>query len=212
MQIRCIAGFFILPMLRLSARAAFGFAAALGASVLVGTPAQALVFKTILGPEAVGATGSGTATLSIDEVTNLMSIQVAFQGLSGTTTASHIHGPTTSPLTGNAGVMTTTPTFAGFPLGVSAGTYNKTLNLLDATTYRAGFVTASGGTVLGARNAFLAALIGKKAYLNVHSTTFAGGEIRGFFQQQVPSPLPVLGAGAAMAWSRRMRRRLAAAA
>ncbi|MCX5954233.1 MAG: CHRD domain-containing protein [Cyanobacteria bacterium] len=61
-----------------------------------------------------------------------------------------------------------------------------------------------------ARNAFLAALAGNKAYLNIHTTAFPGGEIRGFFMQQVPGPLPVLGIGAALAWSRRLRRRLAA--
>ena len=79
-------------------------------------------------------------------------------------------------------------------------------------TYRAGFITANGGTVQGARHALLAALIGKKAYLNIHSSTFTGGEIRSFFVQQVPGPLPIFGVGVAMAWSRRLRRRLAASA
>ncbi|MCX5950553.1 MAG: CHRD domain-containing protein [Cyanobacteria bacterium] len=198
-------------MVRLFTRTAFGLAVALGASALLGTPAQALVFKTTLSPEALNAAGSGNATLLIDEVTNNMYIDVNFQGLSGITTASHIHGPTANPFTGTAGVMTTTPTFSGFPLGVSSGTYTNTLNLLLNTTYRAGFITANGG-IQGARDAFLAALIGKKAYLNIHSSTFPGGEIRGFFVQQVPGPLPIVGVGVAMAWSRRLRRRLAASA
>jgi len=98
-------------MVRLSTRTALGLAVALGTSALLGAPAHALVFKTTLGPEVVGATGSGNATLLIDEVTNNMYIDVNFQCLSGSTTVSHIHGPTASPLTGTAGVMTTTPTF-----------------------------------------------------------------------------------------------------
>ncbi len=165
-----------------------------------------------MGPEVEGATGSGTALLTIDEIANLMSIQVVFEGLSGNTTVAHIHGPTGSPFNGSASVMTTTPSFAGFPSGVKSGTYSRTLDLLNNTTYRAGFISDNGGTVEGARDAFLSALVGKKAYLNVHTFAFPGGEIRGFFQEQVPAPLPVLGAGAALAWSRRMRRRLAAAA
>ena len=193
-------------------RVALGFATALSASALLVTPVQAKIYEANLAAEAVGATGSGTATLSIDELTNLMDIHVDFQGLSGNTTVSHIHGPTSNPLTGTAGVMTTTPTFLDFPAGVTSGTYSKILNLLDATTYRAGFITANGGTVPGARNAFLAALDGNKAYLNIHSTTFGGGEIRGFFVEKVPAPLPLLGVGAALGWSRRLRRRLAACA
>ena len=191
-------------------RGALGFAIALGTSALLAAPAQALVFNAVLGPEAAGATGSGTASLTIDELTNLMAIQVDFQGLSGNTSVSHIHGPTASPFAGNAGVMTTTPTFNGFPTGVKFGTYSTTLNLLLATTYGSAFLTANGNSVPVARNAFLAALASNKAYLNIHTTAFPGGEIRGFFMQQVPGPLPVLGIGAALAWSRRLRRRLAA--
>ena len=64
---------------------------------------------------------------------------------------------------------------------------------------------------LRARDAFLAALLDGKAYLNVHSNTYPGGEIRGFFAQvPVPGPVPLLGAGAALGWSRRLRRRQAA--
>ena len=170
------------------------------------------MYNTTLAPEVAGATGSGTATLTIDEIANLMTIQVDFQGLSGNTTVSHIHGPTAVPCTGPAGVLTTSPSFAGFPTGVTSGTYNNLLDLLATSTYRAVFITANGNTVQGARDAFLAALAGNKAYLNIHSSTFAGGEIRGFFVQQVPGPLPIFGVGAALAWSRRLRRRLAASA
>jgi len=187
-------------------RSAIGLAAAVGATVLLGTPAHALGFITALLPNGASG-GSGKAALVINPTTNQMVVMAAFKNLTGNTTASHIHGPTTLPGTGTAGVMTATPTFPGFPLGVKSGTYQATFDLLAATTYRAGFVTANGG-VAGARTAFLAALKANKAYLNIHSTFLPGGEISGFFQQQAPGPLPLLGAGAAFGWSRRLRSRL----
>ena len=175
--------------------------------MVLGAPAHALGFVANLNPNGTSV-GSGKASLVINPTTNQMVVMAAFKNLTGTTTASHIHGPTTTPGTGTAGVMTATPTFPGFPLGVKSGTYQATFDLLAATTYRAGFITANGGTVAGARNAFLAALKDNKAYLNIHSTFLPGGEISGFFQQQAPGPLPLLGAGAAFGWSRRLRSRL----
>jgi CHRD domain len=148
--------------------------------------------------------------VQIIEASNQMKVNIAFSGLSGITTVAHIHGPTATAGTGTAGVMTPTPTFPGFPAGVSSGSYEQTFDLLSTSTYRSSFITASGGTTAGARDAFLAALLDGKAYLNVHSSTFTGGEIRGFFAPaQVPAPLPLLGAGAALGWSRRLRQRLA---
>jgi hypothetical protein len=187
--------------------AALGLA---GLSALAGAPAQALSYETILGPEVSGAMGTGSATVKIIEASNQMKVNIAFSGLSGNTTVAHIHGPTTVAGTGTAGVMTPTPTFPGFPAGVKSGSYEQTFDLLSTSTYRAGFITANGGTAAGARDAFLAALLDGKAYLNVHSSTYPTGEIRGFFAPSpVPGPLPLLGAGAGLAWSRRLRQRLA---
>ncbi len=201
------------PLLALHCKRLVPLLAAPAALLLSQGQAKALlIYNAILAPEVSGATGSGTAVLSIDEVANLMNIQVDFQGLSGNSTVAHIHGPTAVPLIGTASVITTTPSFANFPGGIKSGTYSNILDLLANTTYRAGFITANGNTTTGARDALLAALNGQKAYFNVHSNTFPGGEIRGFFQeQQVPAPLPVLGAGAAMAWSRKLRKRIRAA-
>ena len=187
-------------------RTAFGLAAVVGASVVLGAPAHALGFVTTLLPNGASG-GSGKAALVINPTTNQMVVMAAFKNLTGTTTASHIHGPTSTPGTGTASVMTATPTFPGFPLGVKSGTYQATFDLLTASTYRAGFITVNGGTVAGARSAFLAALKDNKAYLKIHSSIH-DGELRGFFQQQAPGPLPLLGAGAAFGWSRRLRSRL----
>jgi hypothetical protein len=43
--------------------------------------------------------------------------------LTSTDTAAHIH--CCAPLGTNAGVATTVPTFLGFPLGVTSGTYSS---------------------------------------------------------------------------------------
>ena len=124
------------------------------------------------------STGTGNAIVTIDGT--LMRVQASFSGLTGNTTASHIHAPTTVAGTGTAGVATTTPTFTGFPLGVTAGTYDHTFDMTLASSYRAGYITANGGTPASAFTALKAAMSAGKSYFNIHSNVFPGGEIRGF--------------------------------
>lgn len=131
-------------------------------------------------------TGLGTVTFDLDLVT--MSIDLTFAGLSSGNTAAHIHCCTTVAQTGTAGVATQTPTFPGFPTGVTSGTYNQTFDMTQAGSYRAGFITANGGTVSSALNALLAGIDSGQAYFNIHTSNFAAGEIRGFLQ---PAPVPV---------------------
>jgi CHRD domain/PEP-CTERM motif len=143
--------------------------------------------------------GIGTAIVTIDDVANTMGVQVTFSGLLGTTTASHIHAPTPTPFTGTAGVATTTPTFAGFPLGVTSGTYSNILDLLMTSSYNPAYVTANGGTAAGAEAALLSSIASGQAYLNIHTSVVPGGEIRGFLVA-VPEPgswvLMIVGFGA----------------
>jgi hypothetical protein len=56
-----------------------------------------------------------------------------------------------------------------------------------ASSYNPAFVSANGGTVSTALNALLGGLESGRGYLNIHSTTYPGGEIRGFLQA-VPEP------------------------
>jgi CHRD domain len=128
----------------------------------------------------VASNGTGTTTVTWNTLTNQMTINIAFSGLSTGTTASHIHCCVASP--GNAGVATTTPTFPGFPLGVTSGTYARTFDMTVAASYNPAFVTLNGG-VPGAESALFAGLQAGQAYLNIHTTMFPGGEIRGFLQQ-----------------------------
>jgi hypothetical protein len=154
--------------------------------------AAVLHYKAALnGPSespANASPGLGSAEVTIDTGLHTMRVQVAFSGLTGNTTASHIHTPTASPGIGTAGVATTTPTFAGFPLGVTSGTYDNTLDLTMASSYNPSFVTAHGGTPAGAEAALEAGISAGEAYLNIHSTTFGGGEIRGFLMMFDPTP------------------------
>ena len=135
-------------------------------------------------PAATPGTGFGVVT--IDDVANTMRVEVDFSGLLGTTVASHIH--CCAPLHTNAGVATTVPTFPGFPLGVTAGSYDQTFDMTLASSYNPAFVTAHGGTVDQARTDLFAGILGTQAYLNVHSSVFPRGEIRGQLFARVPEP------------------------
>ena len=99
---------------------------------------------------------------------------MTFADLVSGTTASHIHAPTPLPGTGTAGVATTTPTFTDFPLGVTSGNYDHTLDTLSGSTYNPAFITANGGTPASAEAVLAAALAAGEAYLNIHTSTFPG--------------------------------------
>jgi hypothetical protein len=123
-----------------------------------------------------------------------MFVDVSFSGLTGTTTASHIHC-CAAPGT-NAGVATQTPTFANLPLGVTSGSFTQLLDLTLASSYNSAFITANGGTVSSAEAALVAGMEAGNSYLNIHTTTSPGGEIRGLLTATPePSSLLLLGSG-----------------
>jgi hypothetical protein len=136
-----------------------------------------------------GSPGTGTAIVTLDTTAQTLQVQETFSGLESGTTASHIHCCLASPfLPGvNVGVATTVPTFPGFPLGVTSGTYNMTFDLTMASTYNPAFVTAQGGIVAGAEAALGTALLAGETYINIHTSMFPNGEIRGFLAA-VPEP------------------------
>jgi hypothetical protein len=138
--------------------------------------------------------GTGITFVTIDPVAHTLTVQAAFSGLVGLTTASHIHvinGPADANTADTNGpVATTTPTFPGFPAGVSAGTYNSTFDTLAASTYNPNFLNAAGGTPAAAEAALFAGIQSGRAYLNIHSSVFPGGEIRDFLEP-VPEPSTV---------------------
>jgi len=161
-----------------------------------------IVYTTILnGPNEAppnNSPGIGFAEVDIDTdpAVQTIRVRVTFSNLTTPNTAAHIHCCTLLPFTGTAGVATTVPTFTGFPSGVTSGTYDHTFSLIDPATYNPAFVTAQG-SLSSAETALINGLSIGEAYLNIHTTNFPNGEIRGFL---VPAPEPAtfLLAGAAM--------------
>lgn len=165
------------------------------ASALAALPANAAILTfqapltgTAENPDVV-TPGTGLVRVDVDDVANTIRVRTYWSGLIGDTIASHIHCCTTPDL--NVGVAVGPGTLPGFPLGVKSGWYDVTLDLLAAGTYTAAFlnnaVFGGGGTVPGARNAIIAGLNNGRAYYNIHTVTFPGGEIRGQLSA-VPEP------------------------
>jgi hypothetical protein len=104
-------------------------------------------------PAPVVTDGSGSGTFAL--VGNQLTAAISYGGLAGTATASHIHGP--------------------------ASTFQAADVLMDLGSFNGGSWGAAGGLIgtltLNATN--LASVIDSQTYVNIHSTAFGGGEIRG---------------------------------
>lgn len=145
---------------------------------------------------ATPSTGTAFGTVIYNDATHTLTLNVAFSGLvnevgvDGKTgvSASHIHAATASPFSGNAGVATTTPTFAGFPSEVLEGSFSNVLDLTQSSSWNPAYITANGGTTTTAEAAFAAAMAGGQAYWNIHSHKYTSGEIRGFLAPGIPEP------------------------
>jgi hypothetical protein len=139
-------------------------------------------------PEAVGATGNGSLFLEWDMDGHTLWIDASFAGLSGNTTQSHIHCCTANPNAGTAGVaLASNGILPGFPVGVKASHYQRLIDLSLNTSYSAGFLGGAGGTAAAAETKLLNGLMAGTAYMNIHTATFGGGEIRAFVTV-VPEP------------------------
>jgi hypothetical protein len=175
----------------LSPRAPMSAVAALALAAALALPAQAAIIEyeaTLNGLQEVppnASPGTGTAEVTIDTQANTMRVQASFSGLLSNTTNAHIH---CCALPGfSAGVATTTPTFPGFPGGVTAGIYDQIFDMTMASSFNPAFITANGGTPASAFARLLIGLDAGEAYFNVHSVMFPGGEIRGQLSR-VPEP------------------------
>lgn len=180
------------------------------ALLAVALPASALtIYDATLDqnePVPTGSPGTGTARVTIDGT--MMRVQASFSGLLGTTTVAHIHCCTALADIGPAGVASMVPTFAGFPAGVTAGSYDQTFDMTLAGSWNPTFITNNGGTTLSAFSALVAGLDAGTAYFNIHTSEFAGGEIRGFMHA-IPEPetyaLMLLGLGVVALAARRRK-------
>jgi hypothetical protein len=131
----------------------------------------------------------------------------------------HKHCCLASPfLTGsNVAVGTTIPSFPGFPLGVTFGTYDHTFDLTANSTYNLANMPPgnTGNPFLGlsaatAEPVFVAALLAGETYLNIHTSMFPTGEIRAFLNPvPLPAALPLfatgLGALGLLGWRRKKK-------
>jgi hypothetical protein len=163
---------------------------ALALAVLAAPAASAAThnFRAVLSGPAesppVASPGYGIATIVIDDVAKTFSLSLPFQDLLSDTFAAHLHCCTTDALMGTAGVALP---FNDFPMDVRSGTYTQTFNLADATSYQAAYLSANGGTADSAFTALLDGIMNNQSYLNIHTDTYPGGEIRGFL---VSAPIP----------------------
>ncbi|WP_051971726.1 CHRD domain-containing protein [Massilia sp. 9096] len=149
----------------------------------------------------------GRSLTKLDVGNTSMSVDVAFQNLISPSAAAHIHCCTTSAFSGTAPVAVP---FDAFPTGATYGNYVNTFALDDPLTYDPGFIATNGGTPQSATTALLNAIAANQAYVNIHSTDFPNGEIRGWLvAAPVPEPAEwaMLGLGlGGLLWMGRRRR------
>ena len=129
-----------------------------------------------------GSPGASIATFEVDGM--LMRAEVPFRDLLAGTTDAHIHCCTTEAFTGVAPVAIP---LVGFPLMTTAGDYSHTFDLGDPAVYDPAFLASFGGTPSSAMSALVDAINANQAYLNIHTSQYPNGEIRGFM---VAAPIP----------------------
>ena len=128
------------------------------------------------GAQDGGGTRMGVGDVSITLSGTTLTLLGSFSGLSMPASAAHIHGPSLPISQGGppAGVAVLYPLGGVVTLGSTAGTISGTVNLVAGT----------GGFTLAQQ---LDQLNGGLWYVNIHDSTFPGGEIRG---QILPVPEP----------------------
>jgi hypothetical protein len=128
------------------------------------TLAQAQNYTCVIDPQQEGGgggrSGSGSGTLSLSNT--VLTINISFSGLSGTSTVDHIHGPAPAGTPANVLYHLTPIT----TVGSTAGTIIGSVTLVNGT----------GGYTLAQQ---LSQLNSNLWYVNIHTTLFPPGEIRG---------------------------------
>jgi len=149
--------------------------------------------------------GTGSATVDIDTVAKLMTLDVTFSACWADHRFTHplLRAHARRQCTGSD----TDALFHRLSLGVTSGSFANTFDMSLASSYRPGFITDHGGTPASAFDFLLAGMLAGQAYLNIHTQTFPGGEIRGTLIQ-VPEPASIALLGLALAGLGVARRRV----
>ena len=123
----------------------------------------------------VTTSGSGTFNATFDEGSQILSYTLTFTGLTSNATLAHIHGPAASGV--NADVLVNFSDVTGgrtITLGGTSGSGSGTINLTSTSVITA---TVSGDSLRKL-------LDSGNAYVNVHTATNGGGELRGQITRQ----------------------------
>lgn len=113
--------------------------------------------------------GTGTFTATLDTATNIFTYDFTFTGLGTNVTSGHIHGPAAANASAGTTINFATLAGATFSVGATSGTGRgvSTLNAANQIT-----TTVKGDSL---QKLLFAGL----AYVNIHTTAFPAGEIRG---------------------------------
>jgi len=163
--------------------------AAISAAMLAAVPAGAVTtftasLSSLNEVPIVESPGGGLGTLTLATDQNSFTILETYRNLSSNAVGAHVHCCSRPGANAPIAINFMVP-------GGLSGTITGTFDLTQATTYTAGFLNANGGTAVSARTAFLTGLNGGLAYLNIHTQSNPGGEIRGQLAQavgNVPEP------------------------
>jgi hypothetical protein len=150
------------------------------------TLAQAQTFTASMnGAQDGGGARQGTGFVTLTLSGNTLSLNGTYSGITTTMSAGHIHGP--------AGIGTNAIVIydliaLGVLSGTTSGTFNGNVNLIASPNANPNY--SSIANQITDLNAGL-------WYLNIHNSTFPGGEIRGqILLIPEPSSLALLGLGA----------------
>ena len=169
----------------------FMYLASVAAVTLAASAAQGAIVQysaSLNGPSESPPNQSpatGSATFAYDTDTHSLTISIIFSGLVGTTTVAGVHaGTVLSPGNQTSGVAYF---MDGWATGLQSGSYTSTIDLLSPASYNPEYLAAHGGTTASAIPDLIYTMGNGSAYLNLRTTAYTDGEIRGFIYQ-VPAP------------------------